>query len=327
MSISKAIKVVVTGGAGFIGSHVVDELVCRGASVVVYDNLSTGFPEHIQSGIESGAVEFIKGDILETGKLSGVMSGAALVFHLAANADVRGGRENTEVDIRQNILGTHSVLEAMRRASCKHIVFTSSATVYGEPDFFPTPETYSPLQTSLYGASKLAAEGIIQAYGEYFQIRSHIFRFVSWIGERYSHGVVFDFVNKLLKSPHSLEILGDGFQKKSYLHVEDGIRGIFMALEGMKSVKNVINLGHGDYLDVRKLAQLVCEEMGLEDVEFRYTGGVRGWLGDSPFVHLDISKMRGCGFRPQISIEDGIRRTVRYLLENRWLLNSRTGCS
>jgi UDP-glucose 4-epimerase len=315
--------VLVTGGAGFIGSHVVDELVRRGERVLVYDNLSTGFLKHIEDKISSGSAEVIQGDILDTNRLSEAMRGVSLVFHLAANADVRGGKGNTQVDINQNILGTHSVLEAMRTSGARHIVFTSSATVYGEPDLFPTPEAYAPLQTSLYGASKLSAEGLIQAYGEYFQMRSHIFRFVSWIGERYSHGVVFDFVGKLLSNPSCLEILGDGDQRKSYLHVEDGIRGIFIALEGITGLKNVINLGHVEYVDVRTLARVVCEEMGLKGVEFRFTGGLRGWLGDSPFVHLDISRIEACGFSPRISIREGIRRTVRYLLANRWILESR----
>ena len=251
------------------------------------------------------------------------MEGVTTVFHLAANADVRGGQIDRNVDLQQNIIGTHRVLEAMKAVSAKEIVFTSSATVYGEPDRFPTPEEYAPLQTSLYGASKLAAEAIIQAYGEYFGIRSYVFRFVSWIGERYSHGVIFDFVNKLRAKPGELEILGDGSQKKSYLHVEDGIRGIFLALEKMTALKNVINLGHVEYMNVKNLAEIVCEELGLSDVAYRYTGGPRGWLGDSPFVHLDISKLQSIGFQPRISIEEGVRRTVRYLVSNPWILASR----
>jgi UDP-glucose 4-epimerase len=203
------------------------------------------------------------------------------------------------------------------------IVFTSSATVYGEPDVFPTPEHYTPLQTSLYGASKLAAEAMIQAYGEYFGIRSYVFRFVSWIGERYSHGVVYDFVNKLRADQNRLEILGDGNQQKSYLCVEDGIRGIFLARERIDRVKNVLNLGHLEYMNVRDLASIVCDEMGLKNVSFHFTGGSRGWLGDSPFVHLDVSRVQQAGFDPQVPIEQGIRRTVRYLLKNSWLLDAR----
>jgi UDP-glucose 4-epimerase len=316
-------KVLVTGGAGFIGSHVVDELLHRGDTVVVYDNLSTGFKVHLEDAARTGRLTLIQNDILSTRALAQAMEGVRTVFHLAANADVRGGQQRTAIDLEQNIVGTHSVLEAMKMVQAEEIVFTSSATVYGEPSLFPTPETYAPQQTSLYGASKLAAEAMIQAYSEYFGIRSYAFRFVSWIGERYSHGVVFDFVNKLRENPNRLEILGDGSQKKSYLHVQDGIRGMFLAMERIRDLKNVINLGHLECVDVSHVARWVCEEMGLKDVSYDYTGGARGWLGDSPFVHLDISKLQAVGFNPQISIEDGIRRTVRYLLTNPWLLDAR----
>ncbi|MFC1834819.1 NAD-dependent epimerase/dehydratase family protein [Thermodesulfobacteriota bacterium] len=316
-------KALVSGGAGFIGSHLVDELIRRGWEVIIYDNLSTGFMEHLEGALGTGQASLIDGDILNESALAGAMQGVKTVFHLAANADVRGGITNTRVDLAQNLIGTHKVLEVMRATGTPEIVFTSSATVYGEPVQFPTPETYAPLQTSVYGASKLSAEAYIQAYGEYFGIRSHIFRFVSWVGERYSHGVVYDFMNKLRKDPHNLEILGDGNQRKSYLHVEDGIRGIFLALEKIREQKNVINLGHENCLSVKEVAGIICDEMGLKDVEFHYTGGSRGWLGDSPFVHLDITKVKDAGFRPEVSIEDGLRRTVRYLLANTWLLEGR----
>ena len=317
-------RTLVTGGAGFIGSHLVDELVRRDNQVIVYDNLSTGFKRHLETLLSNNRITLVEGELLDEERLNAAMKGVDTVFHLAANADVRGGKSNTRVDLEQNIIGTHRVLEAMRINGASRIVFTSSATVYGEPDVFPTPESYAPIQTSVYGASKLAAEAMIQAYGEYFGIKSFSFRFVSWIGERYSHGVVFDFIKKLQKNPSELEILGDGNQKKSYLHVEDGVKAIFMAMDNMPDLKNVVNLGHSDYLNVVDLADIVVQEMGLKKVDYRFTGGVRGWLGDSPFVHLDISKIRSAGFEPQVSIEDGIRRTVRYLLANEWLLNNRS---
>ncbi len=305
-------KVMVTGGAGFIGSHIVGELARRGNVVIVYDNLSTGFIRHIQPTLSSGKVTFIQGDILDLQSLTLAMKGASKVFHLAANADVRGGMANTNIDLEQNTIGTHKVLEAMRQCGANEIVFTSSATIYGEPDVFPTPENYASQQTSLYGASKLSAEALIQAYSEYFGIRSYIFRFVSWIGERYSHGVIFDFVNKLRKNTSELDILGDGNQTKSYLHVEDGIRGIFMAIENFNSLKNIVNLGHSDFIKVTDLARIICRSMGLIEVKLIFSGGVRGWLGDSPRVHLDISKLRSVGFMPQITIEEGVARTTRY---------------
>ncbi len=316
-------KVLVTGGAGFIGSHLVDELVRLGHEVVVYDNFSTGFRQHLDQALNTGRLKLIEGDILDSSKLKSALEDVSTVFHLAANADVRGGIVNTAIDVEQNILGTHRVLEAMRAQSVGEIVFTSSAAVYGEPDRFPTPESQPLIQTSLYGASKLAAEAMIQAYGEYFGIRSYCFRFVSWIGERYSHGVVRDFVQKLMSNPKELEILGDGKQRKSYLHVADGVRGIFSAIENLKDLKNILNLGHVEYMNVKDVANIICQEMGLTNVVYRFTGGPRGWLGDSPFVLLDISKIREAGFQPQISIEEGVRRTVRYMLENQWLLEAR----
>jgi UDP-glucose 4-epimerase len=316
-------KALVTGGAGFIGSHVVDELVRRGSEVVVYDNFSTGFRGHLESSFASGRLTVVEGDVLDLPMLTAAMKGVRTVFHLAANADVRGGIANTAVDLEQNTIGTHRVLEAMRATGATEIMFTSSATVYGEPAVFPTPEAYAPLQTSLYGASKLAAEAMIQAYCEYYGMRSWSFRFVSWVGERYSHGVVYDFVNKLRANPAELEILGDGNQRKSYLHVEDGIAGIFLALENLKAAKNVINLGHVEFLNVKELADIVCDEMSLKNVRYRFTGGSRGWLGDSPFVLLDVSKIRSVGFTPRIGLREGIRRTVRYLLDSPWLLDAR----
>ncbi len=316
-------KVLVTGGAGFIGSHLVDELVRLGHEVVVYDNFSTGFRQHLDQALNTGRLKLIEGDILDSSKLKSALEDVSTVFHLAANADVRGGIVNTAIDVEQNILGTHRVLEAMRAQSVGEIVFTSSATVYGEPDRFPTPESQPLIQTSLYGASKLAAEAMIQAYGEYFGIRSYCFRFVSWIGERYSHGVVRDFVQKLMSNPKELEILGDGKQRKSYLHVADGVRGIFSAIQNLKDLKNILNFGHVEYMNVKDVANIIRQEMGLRNVVYRFTGGPRGWLGDSPLVLLDIAKIRETGFQPQISIEDGVRRTVRYLLENQWLLEAR----
>jgi UDP-glucose 4-epimerase len=316
-------KVLVTGGAGFIGSHVVDELIRQDHHVIVYDNFSTGFRQHLGQALNTTRLKIIEGDILDLSRLGSALEGVSTVFHLAANADVRGGIVNTAIDVEQNMLGTHRVLEAMRAQSVREIIFTSSATVYGEPDRFPTPESQPLIQTSLYGASKLAAEAMIQAYGEYFGIRSYCFRFVSWIGERYSHGVVRDFVQKLSRNPKELEILGDGKQRKSYLHVADGIRGIFSAMQNLKDFKNVLNLGHVEYMNVKDVANIICQEMGLKTVNYRFTGGARGWLGDSPFVLLDISKIRETGFQPEISIEEGIRRTVRYLLENQWVLEAR----
>ena len=314
----------VTGGAGFIGSHIVDRLAQVGANVTIYDNFSTGQEQFISHHAGNPKVRIVRADVLDSERLKKEMVNSDFVFHLQANADVRGGIQLTRVDLEQNTIATWNVLEAMRINEIKHIVFASSAAVYGEPDVFPTPESYAPLQTSLYGASKLACEAMIQAYSEYFGITCYIFRFVSWIGERYSHGVIFDFIKKLRGNTQMLEVLGDGKQRKSYLDVIDGVDGIFYAVEHAKELKNVFNLGHDEFMNVLELADVIVEELGLKRVRYLTTGGERGWLGDLPFVHLDTTKLKALGWRPQVSIEQGIRNTVRYLQANPQVLEQRT---
>jgi UDP-glucose 4-epimerase len=313
----------VTGGAGFIGSHIVDRLAQIGADVTIYDNFSTGQEQFINHHAGKSKIRIVRADVLDSERLKKEMAGCDFVFHLQANADVRGGITRTRVDLEQNTIATWHVLEAMRINDIRRLVFASSAAVYGEPDVFPTPESYAPLQTSLYGASKLAGEAVVQAYSEYFGITSYIFRFVSWIGERYSHGVIFDFFNKLRHNTQLLEVLGDGRQRKSYLDVIDGVDGIFYAVEHAKERKNIFNLGHDEFMSVLDLADIVVEELGLKEVRYHLTGGERGWLGDSPFVHLDTTKLKTLGWRPQISIEQGIRNTVRYLRTHPQLLEKR----
>ena len=316
-------KAFVTGGAGFIGSHVVDRLIQDGRSVTAFDNLSTGFEENLSAHAGSGFLTIHRGDVLDAAALTRAMEGHDILFHFQANADVRGGIKNTRADLEQNTIGTWNALEAARLAGVRTIVFASSATVYGEPAIFPTPEGCPLVQTSLYGASKLAGEAMLQAYAEYFGIRSIAFRFVSWIGPRYSHGVVFDFVKKLRDNPRKLEILGDGKQVKSYLDVRDGVSGIFCAVDRFQGKKGIFNLGHDAFLNVLDLARIVASELGLDGVEFATSGGERGWLGDSPVVHLDTSRIKELGWSPRISIEEGIRATTRFLMENPRLLEQR----
>jgi UDP-glucose 4-epimerase len=323
MNSARITQAFVTGGAGFIGSHIVDRLVQDGAGVTIYDNFSTGREEFLSQHAGSHKVKVVHADVLDGQALTREMAACDFVFHLQANADVRDGIRRTRVDLEQNTIATWNILEAMRINEIKRIAFASSATVYGEPVVFPTPESYAPLQTSLYGASKLAGEAMIQAYTEYFCMTCYIFRFVSWIGERYSHGVIFDFVKKLAANPDVLEILGDGKQRKSYLDVVDGVNGIFYAIKHAKERKNIFNLGHDQFMNVLKLADIVVGELGLEGVRYQTTGGERGWLGDSPFVHLDTSKLKALGWHPQVPIRDGIRNTVRYLQAHPELLTNR----
>ena len=315
-------KVLVTGGAGFIGSHIVEELLSRDAEVIVYDNLSTGRKEYL-AGPSRGRWTLVEADVMDTSSLQAAMNGCDFVFHLQANADVRGGKQNTRIDLDQNIIATWNVLEAMRLNGVNGIAFSSSAVVYGEPEVFPTPETYAPLQTSLYGASKYAGEAMIQAYCEYFDMRCFIYRFVSWIGERYSHGVVFDLMKKLQRDRTRLPLLGDGTQQKSYLYVKDGVRGIMLAIEKSQAQKNICNLGHDYFITVVEVVKVVLDELGLQDVQLEFAGGKRGWVRDSPLVYLDTAKLKALGWRPEVSIEEGIRRTVRFLKQNPYLLKER----
>jgi UDP-glucose 4-epimerase len=315
-------RVLVTGGAGFIGSHIVDALLARGAEVVVYDNFCTGRAEYLPSPAPR-QLSAVRADVQDLAALEQAMKGCDFVFHWQANADVRGGRDQPRLDLEKNTLTTWNVLEAMRRVGVKHLAFASSSAVYGEPEVFPTPEDYPLVQTSLYGASKLAGEAMIQAFCEYYDMRCYLYRFVSWIGERYSHGVVFDFMRKLMQDPTRLQILGDGSQRKSYLYVKDGVAGILLGIEESTARKNIYNLGHHEYLDVVAVTRIVLDELGLKNVKLEFTGGCRGWVGDSPFVHLDTTRIRALGWQPETSIEEGLRRTVRFLDQNRHILRER----
>ena len=318
-----SMKAFITGGAGFIGSNMADKLLEKGYEVTVYDNFSTGQRMFVEHNLSNPKYKLIEADVLDLASLTHYMRGHDVVFHFQANADVRGGIKNTRIDINQNIIATHNVLEAMKINGIKKILFSSSATVYGEPDIFPTPENIAPRQTSIYGASKFSCEAIIQAYCEYFDIKSYIFRFVSFIGKRYTHGVIFDFLKKLYDNPKKLLILGDGKQQKSYLHVEDGVNAILTALEKSNEKVNIFNLGNVEYINVIDLADIVIDELGLKNVEYEFTGGERGWVGDSPFVHLDVTKIRNLGWRPKYEIPNAIRDTVRYLDKNKKLFELR----
>ena len=306
-------RVFVTGAAGFIGSHMVDRLLAKGHSVVGYDNLSTGKRRFLESALANSRFTFHEADLLDRQNLAQAIEGAELVVHFAANADVRFGTDHPRKDLDQNTIATWNVLEAMRERGCKRIVFSSTGSIYGEPEIFPTPETCPfPVQTSLYGASKLAAEGLIQAYCEGFGMQSHIFRFVSILGERYSHGHVFDFYQQLAEHPDHLHVLGDGHQRKSYLYVHDCIDAILAALTRADGKVNIFNLGTDEYCEVNESIAWICEYLGLRP-RLTYSGGERGWVGDSPFILLDCSRIRALGWRPRLSIKEAVLATIKYV--------------
>ncbi len=313
----------VTGCAGFIGSNLVDRLLQGGHRVTGYDNFSTGQDAFLKEALDSPEFSLVRGDNLDLSALTGAMAGCDFVFHLAANADVRFGTEHPRKDIDQNILATFNVLEAMRANGIKEIAFSSTGSIYGEPEIFPTPEDAPfPRQTSLYGTSKLAGEGLIQAYCEGFGFRGWIFRFVSILGERYSHGHIFDFYKQLLADPLHLRILGNGRQRKSYLYIQDCIDAMLFAIGNATERTNIFNLGTNEYCRVTDSVGWICEHLGL-DPKHEYTGGDRGWIGDSPFIFLDCARINGLGWKPKLSIKEGVIATLRYLRENRWLLESR----
>jgi UDP-glucose 4-epimerase len=320
----KAMKYFITGGAGFIGSNLVDRLLSNDHTVTVYDNFSTGIPKFLENANKNSGFTLIKGDLLDPDLLNRSISGCDFVFHLAANADVRFGTEHPAKDLHQNTIATFNVLEAMRRNSIDKIAFSSTGSVYGEAKVIPTPENAPfPVQTSLYGASKLAGEGLIEAYCEGFGLQSWIFRFVSILGERYPHGHVFDFYKQLREHPDHLNVLGDGHQKKSYLYVQDCIDAIFVALERSKDKVNIFNLGTDEYCEVNDSISWICNHLGLKP-DIHYSGGDRGWIGDNPFIFLNCQKIRSLGWTPNCSIKEGIIKTLEFLENNQWILESRT---
>lgn len=306
-------RVLVTGAAGFIGSHMVDRLLSAGHSVVGFDNMSTGQRRFLESARTHAQFSFQQVDLLDRQNLSQAMVGAELVVHLAANADVRFGIEQPRKDLDQNTIATWNVLEAMRERGCKRIVFSSTGSVYGEPEIFPTPETCPfPVQTSLYGASKVAAESLIQAYCEGFGLQGYIFRFVSILGERYSHGHVIDFYRQLSEHPERLHVLGNGHQRKSYLYVQDCIDAILTAIDRAEGKVNIFNLGTDEYCEVNDSIGWICEHLGLHP-KLTYSGGERGWVGDSPFILLDCSRIRALGWRPRLTIKQAIGATIKFV--------------
>ena len=318
----------VTGAAGFIGSNLVDRLLAGGKRVIGWDNFSTGQREFLQSALANPKCKLVEGDCLDLPALTRAMAGCDFVFHLAANADVRFGLDHPHKDFQQNAAATFNVLEAMRASGVKRIAFSSTGSVYGEAEIIPTPENHPfPVQTSLYAASKLACEGFIHAYCEGYGFEGYIFRFVSILGERYTHGHVLDFYKQLLAHPDHLKVLGDGKQRKSYLYIGD-------CLDAMLHVANratdrqsryrveTYNLGTDEYVEVNDSVKYICNALGLKP-KLEYSGGNKGWIGDNPFIFLDTKKIRATGWKTTLTIEQSIIRTLQWLQKNQWVLQCR----
>ena len=316
-------NVLVTGCAGFIGSHLVDRLLSLGYNVIGLDNLSTGRLQFLSSALESKNFKFVEFDLFKGSNLASWFYDVDIVFHFAANADVRFGTDFPKRDLEQNTIVTHNVLDAMRSQNVKKIIFSSTGSVYGESALIPTPEDGPfPVQTSLYGASKLACEGLIAAYSEGFGFQSYIFRFVSILGERYTHGHVFDFYKKIKLDPLNLDVLGNGSQRKSYLYVQDCIDAIFLALEKSHEKVNIFNLGADAYCEINDSVQWICEDLGVKPT-LHYLGGDRGWIGDNPFIYLDTKKIHALGWQSKFSIKEGVIKTLEYFKHNEWVFDSR----
>lgn len=314
---------IVTGCAGFIGSTLVDRLLADGHQVAGIDNFSTGQRRFLEGALVHPNFRLFEIDLLDLHALERAFAGSEAVFHLAANADVRFGTEHPRKDLEQNTIATYNVLEAMRANDIRKIAFSSTGSVYGEALVVPTPEDGPfPIQTSLYGASKAAGEGLIAAYCEGFGFQSWIFRFVSILGERYTHGHVFDFYQKLKADPSRLPVLGNGKQRKSYLYVQDCIDAILLAMDKAADKVNIFNLGVDGYCEVNDSIGWICEELGLKP-QLEYSGGDRGWIGDNPFIFLETKKIQSLGWKPKLGIRDGVIKTVEYLQANEWVFEAR----
>jgi UDP-glucose 4-epimerase len=312
--------VLVTGGAGFVGSHIVDHLMGRGEEVRVLDNLSAGVLSNLERWVEEPGFSFSDGDLLNPRDIDSAIKGCDKVFHLAANPEVRSWKASPEDHFRQNVEGTYNLLEAIRtRGGVDMVVFTSTSTVYGEAGEIPTAETYAPLKPiSHYGASKLAAEALISSYAAMYGFRCVIYRMANVVGTRCNHGVVYDFVGKLRRNPRELEVLGDGSQSKSYLYVDDCVNGMVLGAENTDERVEILNIGSEDRVNVMRIAEIVIEEMGLEDVEINLTGGIdggRGWKGDVKLMQLDMSRLKSLGWSPSLGSAEAVRLAARSLIQ------------
>jgi UDP-glucose 4-epimerase len=308
-------KAIVTGGAGFIGSHLVDRLLNNGYSVTVVDNMSCGHIDNLKQRLENPRLTVHTVDVRDGVQLDKIFEGHDVVFHLAAHANIRESLADHRSDLENNLIGTINILESMIKNGIQDLVFASTSALYGEAAIKPTPEDFFPVQTSLYGASKLACEAYAQAYTEFAKIKVWSFRFANVVGERCRRGVVWDFVHKLLKNPSELEILGDGKQSKEYLYVKDCVNGMMVGYQQASGKVNTFNLGVPKQTIVDRVADIVIDEMKLAGVNRVHAGGQRGWIGDNPIVELDLDRIEKLGWKPQVSSEEAIRRTTRWTLD------------
>jgi UDP-glucose 4-epimerase len=305
----------ITGGAGFIGSHLVDRLIYEGDQVTVYDNLVSGKKKDIEHSIGNPNFRFIQADLLDYEKLGTSMQGHEIVWHLGANTDIPTGNRITDVDLNNCTVATRNVLESMRQNGIKSVLFASSACVYGDVPRATLSETFGPLlPINLYGAGKLACEGLMSSYSHLFGIDVWMFRFANVVGARMGHGVIYDFIQKLKKDPQELEILGDGNQEKPFFLVEDCISGMMCAFKNSHTQCDVFNLGTETFTKVTRIGEIVSEEMGLKSVKFRYTGGKRGWPGDAPVVHFSTGKIKSLGWQASHTSDEAVRMAARMLI-------------
>jgi UDP-glucose 4-epimerase len=311
----------ITGGCGFVGSNMGNFLLSLGHQVTVFDNFSSGFKRFLNNNLK---LKIIKGDLLDTKCLmESLTEEIDFVYHFSANADVRFGFQNPKKDLEQNTIATFNLLETMRIRGIKRIGFSSTGSVYGEANIYPTPEDAPfPIQTSLYGASKIACEGLISSYCEGFEFKAYIYRFVSLLGEHYTHGHVFDFTKSLLENSSKLKVLGDGNQKKSYLNIKDCVKAMHLTEKKNINKVDIYNIGNLEYITVKDSIKYITQQMN-KCPEIFYQGGIRGWIGDSPRIQLDNKKIKLLGWIPQFSIEESVKETVIWLLRNKWVFDKR----
>lgn len=305
----------ITGGAGFIGSHLAARLLARGDQVVVYDNLSAGSIDRIESCLSDPRFQFVKGELLDFQQVSHVVKGAEIVFHMASNPDISKSMIQTDLDLRLGVMTLYNVLESMRLSGCNKVFFPSGSGVYGDVGPTPTSEDFAPMRpVSMYGASKLACEAMISAFCHMFDMQAWIGRLANIVGSRQTHGVILDFVKKLERDQKRLQILGDGKQSKPFLHVSECVDAIQTMIEKSKETINVFNVAPDDSIEVREIAQIVVEEMGLTGIRFEYSGGKRGWKGDVPVVRMDTTKLRRIGWMNKLSSGEAVRLAAQELI-------------